>query len=240
MIVAVAVLTGLAIYNAVTTPAARPLRRRRPDRRPVARHRRPRPPGGRTRPPDRGARRPGRQDRRQRRREDARRHRVDHRRTRRARHPGASSSPRPSPLHELKFAGAKLAARAPATAPTIARKRPPSPAASRPPAAAADNGRERDDRGRPRRDRCQPHRSLSAADRDAAAAQGALLRGADAAAHRGGRRAAAGRFPRSGRGRRPDAADRQPAAVPLRAGGAPAAAQEPRDRPVLQHLAPRR
>ena len=32
------------------------------------------------------------------------------------------------------------------------------------------------------------------------------------------------------------AADRPPAAVPLRAGGAPAAAQEPRDRPVLQHL----
>ncbi len=39
--------------------AARPLRPRRPDRRPVARHRRPVPPGGRVRPPARGPRRPG-------------------------------------------------------------------------------------------------------------------------------------------------------------------------------------
>ena len=55
-----------------------------------------------------------------------------------------------------------------------------------------------------------------------------------------GTRAAAGRFPRGGRSRRPDAEDRQSAAVPLRAGGAPPAAEEPRDRPVLQHRRRRR
>jgi cyclic-di-GMP phosphodiesterase TipF (flagellum assembly factor) len=54
LIVAVAVLTGLAIYNAVTSDCAT-APTSAPDRRPVPRHRRPRPPGGRTRPPDRGA-----------------------------------------------------------------------------------------------------------------------------------------------------------------------------------------
>ena len=44
------------------------------------------------------------------------------------------------------------------------------------------------------RHRCQSHRPLSAADRDAAAAQGALLRGDDAAAHRDGTLPARGRL----------------------------------------------
>ena len=44
-------------------------------------------------------------------------------------------------------------------------------------------------------------------------------------------------FVAAGATRRPDAEDRQPRGVPLRAGGAAAAAQEPRHRPVLQSLA---
>ncbi len=61
-------------------------------------------------------------------------------------------------------------------------------------------------------------RSLSAADRHPAAAQGAPLRGAVAAAHRGRRDRAGRRIHRLRRERRPDAQARQSAAVPLRAG----------------------
>ncbi len=50
-IVALTAMTALALYNTVTVAAARSQRRRRTDRRPVARHRRSRPPGRRTRPP---------------------------------------------------------------------------------------------------------------------------------------------------------------------------------------------
>ena len=56
--------------------------------------------------------------------------------------------------------------------------------------------RPRSSRDRPR-DRGQSHRPLPAADRHAAAAQGALLRGADAAARRRRRAADPGRFPRA-------------------------------------------
>ena len=86
----------------------------------------------------------------------------------------------------------------------------------------------------PRRHRGQPHRPLPAADRDAAAAQGSLLRGDVAAAHRARRTAARRRLRRPGGNRRPDAEDRQSRRLPLRAGGPPPAAQEPRHRPVLQ------
>ncbi len=41
-------LMAMALYNPISQPAARPRRPRRPDRRPVARHRRSRPPGGGT------------------------------------------------------------------------------------------------------------------------------------------------------------------------------------------------
>ena len=72
-------------------PLARPLRRRRPDRRPVPRHRRPRPPGGRARPPDRGLEGQGDKiiDGAAEKTRD--RHRGGHRRTRRARHAGEAT-----------------------------------------------------------------------------------------------------------------------------------------------------
>ena len=88
----------------------------------------------------------------------------------------------------------------------------------------------------PERNRRQSHRSLSAADRDAAAAKGALLRGNVAAAHRIRRGAAGRRLHPAGATRRPDGEHRQSRGLPLRAGRAAAAAQEPRYRSVLQSL----
>ena len=61
-----------------------------------------------------------------------------------------------------------------------------------------------DDRHDPHAARCEPRRPLSAADRDAAAAQGALLRGLHPLAERGRPSAVARRFPRSRGERRPD------------------------------------
>ena len=130
-----------------------------------------------------------------------------------------------------------------ALTPAASRRRPPSRyrrradaerkrRGERPPLPQSEpRGHRRADRQGGRR---QPHRSLSAADRHAAATQGALLRGAVAAAHRGRRRHHRRRLHRLRRKRRPDAEDRQPAAVPLRAGDAPPAIEEPRRRPVLQ------
>ena len=94
-------------------------------------------------------------------------------------------------LHELKFAGASIAA--------ARDDRPAQPSAGAGRRCSARRARpgchrrqpRRNDRDRPRCHRCRPGRSLSAADRHAAAAQGALLRGVHPAAHRGWRRAAA-------------------------------------------------
>ena len=86
----------------------------------------------------------------------------------------------------------------------------------------------------------QPHRPVSAADRDVAAAQGAVLRGGVAPAHRERRHHSGRRFRRCRRERRPDAEDRQSCGVPLRAGGAPLAVEKPRRRVVLQSQCRRR
>ena len=91
-----------------------------------------------------------------------------------------------------------------------ARSRTAEPAVAKPEpviaAAVADTDHRR--RGKagdhPQRHRCQSHRPLSAADRDAAAAKGALLRGHVPAAHRNRRRAAGRRFHPAGATRRPD------------------------------------
>ena len=178
----------------------------------------------------------------ERRRKGARCDRADRRRARRARHPGqaARRNRRPARAQARRRQGFRRRQRAQRRATRRRRRRGArrrrSRAQSAPAATAGAEPRpRRNDRDRPRRDRSQPRRSLSAADRHAAAAQGALLRGVHAAADRGRHRAAAGRIPRRGGSRRPDAADRQPAAVPQRAGGAPAPAQEPRHRPVLQY-----
>ena len=231
MIVAVAVLTGLAIYNAVTS--------RLRDRSDV---------GSQIADLSRGTGDLARQVAELGRRTAALegqgdkivdsaaektrdRHRGDHRRARRARHPGEAAR------RDRRAARAQVRRRQGLRRRRRAAERSPGSAgrggASRR-SRAADSRDEMIDDG-PRRHRCRPRRSLSAADRHPAAAQGPLLRGVHPAAHRRRRRAAAVRVSRRGRGRRADAADRQAAAVPQRAGGAPAAAQEPRDRPVLQH-----
>ena len=95
-------------------------------------------------------------------------------------------------MHEVALAAGKLAA---VTSNTPRRRLRPCPnreperwRRTRAAASAARRHRRRtrrDGRHDPRRDRSQPRRSLPAADRHAAAAQGALLRSADAAAHRG-------------------------------------------------------
>jgi cyclic-di-GMP phosphodiesterase TipF (flagellum assembly factor) len=82
-------------------------------------------------------------------------------------------------------------------------------------------GRIRPARNHPRLARGKPRRSLSAADREPAAAQAALLRGAVAPARGRRLRDHAGAIHESGGPRRPDVGGRQSAAVPLRADRAP-------------------
>ena len=88
----------------------------------------------------------------------------------------------------------------------------------------------------PRQPGREPRRSLSAADRQPAAKKAALLRSSVAAARRRRLGDHAGAIYESGAPRRPDECGGQSAAVPLRPGGAPLDAQEPRRGRVLQHL----
>ncbi len=85
-----------------------------------------------------------------------------------------------------------------------------------------------------KRGRGKPARPLSAADGDAAAAQGALLRSGDAAARRQGPDPDRRRFRRYRRSRRPDRADRSHGDAALRAGAAPADGAQQGSRRVLQ------
>ena len=181
-------------------PAARPPRPRRPDRRPVARHRRPRPPGrarlSRRLTPSKAS--------------------VD---TTVSRARGAVE-PLAAEIGELGGLVSQLADTVAAheqrlqrstggrAARCRRRRRKPSRRCRR--AAGAERERRRAtarlavrgiDRDGvveliARRGRRQPHRSLSAADRHAAAAQGALLRGDVAAAHRRRRGRPGRRLPR--------------------------------------------
>ena len=221
-------------------PASRPRQSQRTDRRPVAGDRRPGPPGGGGRPPHRSARDAGRQDRRRRRGQGARGRRGDHHGTRRAQHAGPAAC--------RNRLGARAEVRQPASPPAAPGRAAASggaaaPSGSRPGRARRQHvgrGARQHDRDHPQRHRRQPGRSLPAAGGDAAAAQGPLLRKPDAAAHRERHRGDAGRLHPARRGRRADGEDRQHDAVPQRAGGAPAADQESRDRAVLQRLAGRR
>ncbi len=185
--------------------AARPHRCRRPDRRSVARHRRPRPPGRRIRPPPRRRRGPGG---------------VGEFRP-------APTASRPCSARSTNSAcwSSNSRSRSPATTTCWPRAPPPRRLSRRarrmrePPGELPDRRRSDGQRAAPARRRRrlrlpQPapavaeaapraasaqllaavksaveenrHRHLSAADGDAAAAQGALLRGGDAAARRQG------------------------------------------------------
>ena len=125
----------------------------------------------------------------------ARRGRSDRRRDRRTgragapdrRHGGSARRPCCRSRAPVPQRGAADAAEQPAAAADGAARRSPKPTPStRAPLPRSEpRGHRRTDRRGGRR---QPHRSLSAADRHAAAAQGALLRGDVAPAHRGRRR----------------------------------------------------
>ncbi len=84
-IVALAALTGMALFNTLAEPPGGNRRDRLRDRRPFARHRRPRPSGGRNLPPGRRRGKPHRQHA-----TGARRHPSDRRRDRRTGLPGAA------------------------------------------------------------------------------------------------------------------------------------------------------
>ena len=231
-IVALAALTGMALYQYRQQPPARPRRSRRPDRRPLARHRRPRPPGGAR---FRAGSTPWRDaSSRPRTARAARSIRSPPRSANWAPWCGRSPTRVASHAAALQQQGALPAPAAPGAAPAAdgALALSESDAVSGAPLPQSEPRRHR--RADRQGGRRQPHRSLSAADRHAAAAQGALLRGAVAPAHRGGRHHRRRRLHRLRRKRRPDAEDRQSPAVPLRAGDAPPAIEEPRRRRVLQ------
>ena len=84
------------------------------------------------------------------------------------------------------------------------------------------------------RHRGQPHRYLSAADGDAAAAQGAVLRSGDAAARRQGPDPHRRRFHRHRGSRRADGAHRPHGDAAMRAGAAPADGAQQGGRGILQ------
>ena len=85
-----------------------------------------------------------------------------------------------------------------------------------------------------KRGRGKPDRYLSAADGDPAAAQGALLRGGDAAARRQGSASRRRRFHRGRGSRRADRPDRSHGDAALRAGAAPADGAQQGRRRILQ------
>ena len=119
----------------------------------------------------------------------------------------------------------------------------PAPPPRRPPLAAAGRTLAQPDAARRRgeeRGRGEPARHLPAADGDAAAAQGALLRGGDAAARRQGPGAGRRGFHRHGRKRRPDRAHRPLRDAALCAGAAPADGAQQGSRRVLQRRRRRR
>ena len=189
-VVAVAILSGLGHLQCDHRPALRDcFERRRPDRRPVARHRRSRPPGRRAGRAGLAAHGAG----------DRSATRVD--KTRGATDALSGEIGELGALvkqlaetvaaHEAKLA--ELARRPALPAVSIAEALPPRPEVApaialphrcrrprpsrRPSLPDQAAGQSRSDGRHPRRDRGQSRRPLPAADRDVAAAQGPLLRG---------------------------------------------------------------
>ena len=202
MIVAISILTGLAIYNAASNRLRDRADAQRTDRRPVARDRRPGPPGGRGRPPHRRIGDAGRQI-------------ADSRRGRPATEAITAELGELGTLvkqlaetvavHELKFAKLQGAAPRRDEPPQCGGAVPERGSRRRPPRPAGNTGRGA------RADMIETIRNAIDANRVDLYLQPIVTlpqrkvryyESADAAAHRGRRRAAAGRLHRAGRGRR--------------------------------------
>ena len=112
----------------------------------------------------------------------------------------------------------------------------PAPLSRRLALLSRRHGRARTAGNHPRLARREPRRSLSAADRQPAAAQAALLRSAVASARRGRLGHHAGAIYQGRGARGADVGGRQSSVVPLRADRAQADAEGQRHRRLLQHL----
>ena len=159
-------------------------------------------------------------------------------RRRRRRQPAIADTPEFEPEIEPPSSAEpeRAVAARPAPVATAAPARAAAPIAEAAPSrSAAATAR----RGEKRR-RGKPARYLSAADGDAAAAQGALLRGGDAAARRQGPDSRRRRFHRHRRSRRADRAHRPHGDVALCAGAAPPDGAQQGCRRVLQRRPRRR